>query len=71
MRKLALMLLAVVAVMIMMPLNSVEARMCFQCDGKGYVEKYEGDYHMYGQTVKGRGYYRETCPSCHGSGHKD
>lgn len=71
MKKLALMLIAVFAVMVMLPITSVEARTCFQCGGSGRIEKYEGDYHRYGKTVKGRGTYYETCPSCHGSGQKD
>lgn len=71
MKSIVMFLLAVFAVVVVIPMNSAEARMCLRCDGKGYVERYEGDYHMYGETVKGRGSYRETCPSCGGRGYKD
>jgi len=71
MKKFAIFLLAVFAIFVVLPVTNVEARMCYRCDGKGYIEKYEGDYHKYGETVTGRGSYRETCPDCHGSGYKD
>ena len=71
MKNVAIFLLAVFAIFVVLPVTNVEARMCFRCDGKGFIEKYEGDYHMYGETVKGRGHYRETCPSCNGTGYKD
>lgn len=66
-----LLMVAFAVVTFVLPVSTVEARTCFRCGGSGSIEKYEGDYRRYGQVVRGRGSYRETCPDCHGSGQKD
>ena len=44
MKKLAMLLPAVFAVVTFaLPASIAEARMCFRCDGKGYIETYEYD----------------------------
>lgn len=66
-------LLAIFAVVVMVPMNSAEARMCFRCDGKGYIETYEPAQwnHYTGEKMRDGYTKRESCPSCHGSGYKD
>ena len=74
MRKLAFLLLAFFTFALILPANSAEARMCFRCDGKGYIEAYEYDSHTpnYSGSNNRRGYnVRKTCPSCNGRGYKD
>ena len=75
MRKLALLLLAAFAVVtFVLPASPAEARMCFRCDGKGYIETYEYDTKTpnYSGGSRKPGYTkRETCPSCGGRGYKD
>ena len=71
MKSIVMFLLAVFAVVVVIPMNSAEARMCFRCDGKGRIEKYDPDTYMYGERVPGKGTYYETCPSCGGRGYVD
>lgn len=75
MKKLTLLLLAAFAVVtFVLPATQAEARMCFRCDGKGYIETYEYDSKTpnYSGGSRKPGYTkRERCPSCHGSGQRD
>lgn len=75
MKTLAILLPAVfAAVTFALPASIAEARICFRCDGKGYIETYEYDTKTpnYSGGPRKPGYTkRETCPSCGGSGHKD
>lgn len=73
MKQLAVLFLSVLAVGIFLPTNSAEARMCFRCDGKGYIEEYvpAERNHYTGEQMR-PGYTKRTpCPSCGGSGYKD
>lgn len=68
------MLIVFAVVIFVLPASTVETRMCFRCDGKGYIETYEYDSKTpnYSGDPRKPGYTkRERCPSCGGSGQKD